>query len=94
MYKCKNCNTEFEHYDTIDDNGEKWDVCPVCRGADFDEAAKCEYCGKYFMESRMDVLCKDCLDELQIKFSNMLHSNFTEYEIKALNAIYDGRNLE
>lgn len=38
MYKCNNCNRQFEQYDTIkEDSGEKWYVCPYCRGADFDE---------------------------------------------------------
>ena len=38
MYKCNNCHHQFEQYDTItEDSGEKWYVCPYCRGADFDE---------------------------------------------------------
>lgn len=38
MYKCNNCNRQFEQYDTIKEkSGEKWYVCPYCRGADFDE---------------------------------------------------------
>ena len=37
MYKCGNCNAEFEQYDIINDNYEKWHVCPYCRGAEFTE---------------------------------------------------------
>lgn len=38
MYKCKNCNAEFEQYDTIREvGGEKWNVCPYCRAAEFTE---------------------------------------------------------
>lgn len=38
MYKCNDCSREFEEYDTFRENsGEKWYVCPYCRGTDFDE---------------------------------------------------------
>ena len=95
MYKCNNCKATFEQYETItESNGEKWYVCPHCRGTDFDEAKKCEYCGNYFVESRDDVTCENCLDEVKTRFSNMLNNNFTEHEKKLLNIIYDGRNLE
>lgn len=95
MYKCNSCGAAFEVYDTVyEENGEKWYVCPYCRDTVFSEAKICEYCGNYFTESRMDVMCEDCLDELHIRFSNMLHNNFTGYEIEALNVIYDGKNLE
>lgn len=41
MFKCNNCKATFEHYDTItEQSGEKWYVCPFCRGTDFDEVKK------------------------------------------------------
>ena len=95
MYKCNSCKATFAEYATITEkNGEKWYVCPCCRETDFDEAKKCEYCGNYFVESRDDVTCEDCLTEIQTRFSNMLHNNFTEHELKLLNIIYDGKDLK
>lgn len=38
MYRCNNCRRDFEQYDTIKEaSGERWYVCPYCRGTDFDE---------------------------------------------------------
>lgn len=38
MYRCNNCSADFEEPDVIrEDTGEKWSVCPYCRGTDFGE---------------------------------------------------------
>lgn len=94
MYKCNNCQREFEQYDTIDDSGEKWYVCPYCRGTDFDEEKKCEHCEEQYIESKFDGLCPNCLTEIEERFSKVLNDKFTKFEIEALNTILDGRNLE
>ena len=94
MFKCNNCGAEFEEFDVINDNGEKWNVCPCCRGTEFDEAKKCEYCGNWFLESRVNEICEDCIDEIEVRFSKTLHNNFTEFERGVLNVIYDGRCFE
>lgn len=56
MYKCSNCNAEFEKPDIIDDNGEKWNVCPSCRGADFDEVRQRSECDKFLVIKKAEVL--------------------------------------
>jgi NAD-dependent SIR2 family protein deacetylase len=38
MYRCNNCFADFEESEVIrEDAGEKWSVCPYCRGTDFGE---------------------------------------------------------
>lgn len=95
MYICGDCGARFENYKkTVEAYGEKWYVCPNCESTDITEARRCEYCSCDFFESRIEELCDDCVDELRKKFSRLLHADFTEYEIKALNIIYDGERLE
>ena len=56
MFKCNNCNLEFEHYDTIrEPSGEKWYVCPMCRGADFDEIQQRAKDDKFLFIKKVDV---------------------------------------
>lgn len=102
MFICEDCGETFLEpsisYDTVPYGdgyvkGPGQASCPYCHG-NFEEGKKCEHCGNYFLESRMNEICEDCLDELQTRFSNMLHNNFTEYEIKALNTIYEGKDLK
>lgn len=103
MYKCLDCGEEFLEprvcHETVPYGGGEAELpeyfcCPFCGGA-YKEEKQCEYCGKFFLEdeSRMDVMCEECLDELKERFSALLHNNFTPYEIKALNTIFDGRDL-
>lgn len=95
MYKCNDCKSTFENCHTvIDDNSEKWYVCPNCRSTDFDEAKRCEECGDFFVDSRENETCEECLKELQYRFSDLLHQNFTERQIRALNIIYEGKDLK
>lgn len=102
MYKCLNCGKEFKepkvYYETVPYGSQQVrmpasECCPFCDG-DFEEGKKCEHCGNYFIESKDDTNCKDCFDELQIRFSNMLHNNFTKRELRMLNVIYDGKDLK
>lgn len=93
MYKCNNCEHEFQHYDTIKENtGEKHYVCPRCRGTDFDEAKVCE-CGELYTDSMFNGVCPKCIAEVEERFSKLLNDNFSEFELSILNSIYDGRNL-
>lgn len=95
MYKCNNCQMRFEHYDTItEDSGEKWYVCPTCRGADFDEVKLCELCGDTYTSSRHDGICQKCVEIIHKRFSELLNTNFTAFEIAVLNTVYDGRDLQ
>ena len=104
MYKCKNCGHIFEEGEQAtwtEKHGfssgpyEEWSGCPICQGS-FEEAKKCEYCSNYFIEgeSRSNVICEDCVDEIETRFSNLLHNNFTEFERTVLNDIFDGKELK
>lgn len=102
MFICNKCGQTFSEPHVSRENipygngyvqGLAHSSCPYCHG-DFKEAKQCEYCGKDFAESRNDVTCEDCLDELELRFSNILHNNFTEHERELLNMIYEGKNLE
>lgn len=101
MYKCFDCGETFEEpkeycetvpYGCQDVVEKKHLGCPSC-GGDFDESKECEYCGKHFLEeeSRSDVICNDCIDEVDSRFKNLLHNNFTKFEVDLLNDIYDGK---
>lgn len=70
MYKCNNCQREFEQYDTIDDLGEKWYVCPYCRGTDFDEK-RAKDDGFFFVE-------KSEVIESAVSALAAINSNYTD----------------
>ena len=102
MFKCNECGACFEVPKTVCDfvpigqgevYGTSYENCPFC-GGDFEESQKCEMCGNYFNYSNFDDVCEDCLKELKMRFSKFLHTNFSSFEIDALNAIFDGKNLE
>lgn len=57
MFRCNNCNADFEQYDVIrEDSGEKWYVCPCCRGIDFDEVKVRSEDDKYLFIKKDDVI--------------------------------------
>ena len=94
MYKCT-CGATFSEPDTYcETHGETFSVCPSCKSTDYEESPKCDRCGEYFIESRANDTCEDCLEELEVKFSELIHENFNEYDLMLLNIIFDGRNLE
>ena len=72
MQKCLECGKVFEDDEIAhwrESRGEFWGVpayatmsgCPRCQG-DYEEAEKCESCGKYFALSDLDEnhLCENC----------------------------------
>lgn len=105
MYICDECGETFEEPKTYcEDRGEFWgqpcreeiSVSPCCEG-DYSEAGTCELCGEYYNEEtakEYNLCCDDCAESLENKFKKILHENFTEYEIKVINSIYDGRDIE
>ncbi len=102
MYKCLDCGAEFEEPRKYRDSVPygigsvempERSCCPHCSG-DYEEASECENCAKLFIPERAAKLCEDCIDNLKVRFSNILHKNFTETEIEVLNIIFDGRNLK
>ena len=67
IYKCNECDSVFtepnkiRHRHTELDEGdwyETFEVCPVCRGDDFEEIHQCEVCGEPIPST--EFLCKDC----------------------------------
>ena len=68
MYRCEECGHLFEEGEQkikVEENGEKWQCCPLC-GGDFEEAETCEICGAAAEELHGGV-CDECIKE---------HSNF------------------
>lgn len=71
MYICNNCESVFETPDVHEERHpygdtyatEHWYVCPHCGDTDFDEAKKCERCGKYVAELD-EGLCDCCYGEM------------------------------
>ncbi len=102
MYRCNNCGVTFfepkieyrkDPYGNSNVSLPDEAVCPFC-GDSFEKAKKCKHCDEYFFESKHGSICRDCLDDIETRFSKLLNDNFTKLEIGALNEIYDGRNLE
>lgn len=67
IYKCNECDSVFTEPDKIRhrhtelDEGdwyETFEVCPVCRGDDFEEIHQCEVCGEPIPST--EFLCKEC----------------------------------
>lgn len=90
MYKCKECGHIFEEGEEkkwTEPHGEKLKGCPICFGA-FEEAEQCKICGGYSLEME-DGFCQECLADVDKRFRSLLLDNFNEWEIEALNCIYD-----
>lgn len=73
--KCLECGKVFEDDEIAhwqESRGEFWGFpayetmsgCPDCQG-DYEEAEKCESCGKYFTKDELDenCLCEDCRED-------------------------------
>ncbi len=57
MYRCNNCSADFEEPDVIrEDTGEKWSVCPYCRGTDFGEIRKRKNTDNFLMIKKAEVI--------------------------------------
>ena len=70
MYKCNDCEREFEtprvetdsHWSPYGYEEEGYGVCPHCGSEDYEEAEKCEECGEWFTKDEMHgCYCKECL---------------------------------
>lgn len=70
MYICHDCKRTFDTPKTYYEHhpygmgyaSERWDVCPYCGEADFDEAKTCSSCGDY-VEELEDGFCQVCWEE-------------------------------
>ena len=92
--KCRNCGAEdfipkFINYGFCDSQMGV-PVCPLCGSSEIDVGFSCPLCGRF----TTDAYCGDCENNLRERFSELLKSNFTPEEIKALNEIFDGKELE
>lgn len=65
-------------------------VCPSCGSSEIDVGTSCPLCGSF----TTDAYCGDCENNLRERFHELLKCNFTPEEIKALNEIFDGKELE
>ena len=92
IYKCNNCGAEdFEpKCGEKDEYGMGQYVCPECGSDSIEEGYTCPICGKYSEFS----FCAECKDDIQTRFSAMLHENFSELEIEAINEIFDGEEIK
>lgn len=103
IYKCNECDSVFSVPDKIRhrhnelDGGywyETFEVCPICRGDDFEEVHQCLVCGEV-IDSK-DHLCNKCETELtdeetiiefgadepcEIKLNSLITYHYTTEEI-------------
>lgn len=92
--RCSNCGAEdfiprFINYGFCDEQMGV-PVCPACGSEDVESGYACPICGRY----ALDGICDECADNLRERFHELLEENFTPEEIKALNTIYDGKEIE
>lgn len=76
-YICKHCGHIFEDgeakkyketYNSCDDRGECFEVCPVCNG-DFEKAEVCEICrGVFSKDNIFSGVCEDCINKYRKNF--------------------------
>ena len=92
--KCRNCGAEDFIPKLINygfcDSQMGVPVCPSCGSSEIDVGISCPLCGRF----TTDAYCADCENNLRERFSELLKSNFTPEETKALNGIFDGKELE
>lgn len=92
--KCRNCGAEDFTPKYINcgfcDSQMGVPVCPSCGSSEIDIGISCPLCGRF----TTDAYCDDCKKNLRERFSKLLKSNFTPEEIKALNEIFDGKEIE
>ena len=92
--KCRNCGAEdftpkYINYGFCDSQMGV-PVCPSCGSSEIDIGISCPLCGRF----TTDAYCGDCENNLRERFHELLISNFSAEEIKALNEIYDGKDIE
>lgn len=92
--RCRNCGAEdftpkYINYGFCDSQMGV-PVCPSCGSSEIDISISCPLCGSY----TTDAYCGYCARDLRDRFHELLICNFDEEEIKALNEIFDGKELE
>lgn len=92
--KCRNCGAEgfipkYINYGFCDSQMGV-PVCPSCGSSEIDVGTSCPLCGSF----TTDAYCGYCARDLRDRFHEFLICNFDEEEIKALNVIFDGKELK
>lgn len=92
--RCRNCGAEdfiprYVNYGFCDAQ-TGIPTCPSCGSEEIESGYSCSLCGRY----AVDEICDNCADNLRERFHELLEENFTPAEIKALNVIYDGKDIE
>lgn len=92
--KCRNCGAEDFTPKYINcgfcDSQMGVPVCPSCGSSEIDVGISCPLCGSF----TTDAYCGYCARDLRDRFHEFLICNFDKEEIKALNEIFDGKELE
>lgn len=94
FYRCFRCGAEFEEPVFVEDgtflgNTVGYYICPECGDDEVEEGCECLKCGQWAEYN----YCDGCMAELKKRFSAILHENFSDEEIEALNEIYDGEEI-
>lgn len=100
MFICNNCRRLFDESEAVrysdSDTLETFSLCPECGDCDSDIAERCPVCGEYASENELDDnfgLCKECRNNTEKLFKNMMDSTFTVAQRECLNCIYDGEEI-
>ena len=88
-YRCRDCGADGFYPIVYGEDGYVDEHCPSCDSENIEQGDACPLCGRF----TTDAYCDDCKQNLRERFSELLKSNFTPEEIKALNEIYDGEEL-
>lgn len=89
MFKCEDCKMVIDDFKNLAEEFDGSKVCPYCCG-DVEEVEACD-CGNWM--SKGETFCEKCKIDLRKQFSRLLHENFDEKEIKMLNELFDGEEL-
>lgn len=88
--RCRDCGEDGFYPVVYADEGYGWERCPTCGSDRIEWGNKCPLCGRFTEE----IYCDDCKQNLESRVRELLRANFTPEEIKALNAVYDGKEIE
>lgn len=76
MYYCNNCKGYIEELEERSENlGEchgrpawrDYKACPDCGSDDVEECKKCLICGEYFAPDRVEEICSDCMQIMDVE---------------------------
>lgn len=87
--RCRDCGEDGFYPVVYAVEGYGWERCPTCGSDRIEWGNKCPLCGRY----ADGFYCDDCARNLSYRFHDLLICNFDKEEIKALNEIFDGKEL-